>query len=235
MRAEFFEDAGRAFKDTLPVMAGYIVLGIGFGVLLSAKGYGALWAFAMSVIIYAGSMQYVIVDMLSGDVTLLTVALTSFMLGARHLFYGISMVDRYRGAGASKPYMIYALTDETYSLVCGVEAGKEGQRRRYHRYCFLVSLFDHLYWIGGCVLGGLLGPLIPFNTKGIDFVLTALFVTIGVEQWLNTREHLPALAGFGATLVCLLLFGREGFLVPSMVAIAMLLLLLRGKLETPHE
>lgn len=221
----------RALVDTLPVMTGYVVLGIGFGVLLSTKGYGPLWAFGMGTIIYSGALQFVAIDLITGGVSLLTAALTALMVSARHLFYGISMVDRYRGAGWKKPYMVYALTDETYSLVCS----KDNQDGDYHQYCFLVSLFDQCYWVGGSVLGGLLGPIIPFNTKGIDFALTALFVTICVEQWLSVKNHLSALTGFIATAACLLLFGRSGFLIPSMLAITGALLFFRPALEKTAE
>ena len=230
---EWVEELRRALADTLPVMTGYVTLGIGFGVLLSAKGYGARWALLMGVVVYSGSMQFVIVDLIGGAASLLATAMTALMVSARHLFYGVSMVDRYRGAGLKKPYMIYALTDETYSLACSVDPGED--RRRYHRYCFLVSLLDQCYWVSGGVLGGLLGPVIPFDAEGVDFALTALFLTICVEQWLNARDHIPALTGFAASVACLLFFGPDHFLIPSMLAIAAVLTLLRGRLEAGHE
>ena len=213
-----------AFLDTVPVMTGYVFLGFGFGILLHQHGYGVLWSAAMSLFIYAGSMQYMAVSLLSGGAGLLTAALTTFVVNARHLFYGISMVDAYKGAGKKKPYLIFALTDETYSLVSRNQA-PEGLTR--HGYCFLVSLFDQIYWVAGSVLGSLAGSLIPINYEGIEFVLTALFVTIFVEQWLSTKHHLPAITGLGATAVCLALFGKDIFLIPSMAVIALLLVLLR--------
>lgn len=213
-----------AFLDTLPVMTGYVFLGFGFGILLQQNGYGPLWALAMSLFIYAGSMQFVAVSLLSSGAGLLTTALTTLVVNARHLFYGISMVDAYKGTGRKKPYLIFALTDETYSLVSQNQV-PEGISR--HGYCFLVSLLDHCYWIAGSVLGSVAGTLLPINYEGIDFVLTALFVTIFVEQWLSTQNHLPAIIGVGATLSCLLLFGQEVFLIPSMVLIAVLLTLCR--------
>lgn len=221
-----------AFLDTLPVMTGYVFLGFGFGILLHQSGYGVLWAAAMSLFIYAGSMQYVAVSLLSSGAGLLTAALTTFVVNARHLFYGISMVDAYKGTGKRKPYLIFALTDETYSLVSKNQVPSGISR---HGYCFLVSLFDHIYWVSGTVLGSLAGSLIPMNYEGIDFVLTALFVTIFVEQWLSTKNHLPAIIGVVSTLVCLLLFGKDVFLIPSMVVIALLLTLMRktGK-EASH-
>lgn len=212
------KDAVRtAFWDTLPVMAGYVFLGFGFGIILNQSGYGVLWAMGMSLFIYAGSMQYLAVSLLTGSAGLLTAALTTVVVNARHLFYGISMVDVYKGAGRKKPYMIFALTDETYSLVSRNQI-PEGISR--HSYCFLVSLFDHIYWVAGSVLGSLTGALLPINYEGIEFALTALFVTIYVEQWLSTKDHRPAIIGVAATVLCLLIFGRDVFLIPSMVIIA---------------
>jgi 4-azaleucine resistance transporter AzlC len=212
-----------AFLDTLPVMTGYVFLGFGFGILMHQSGYGVLWSFAMSFFIYAGSMQYMAVSLLTGGASLLTAALTTLVVNARHLFYGISMVDIYKGSGKKKPYMIFALTDETYSLVS--QEVPEGVDR--HGYCFLVSLFDHIWWVSGSVLGALAGSLIPINYEGIEFVLTALFVTIFVEQWLSTKKHAPALVGLIATAACLLVFGKDIFLIPSMAAIAATLILMK--------
>ena len=236
----------QAFIKSLPVMAGYIVLGIGFGILLRGAGYGVLWAFAMSAFIYAGSMQYVGVSLLTGGASILTTALTTFMVNARHLFYSISMVDRYKDAGKYKPYMIFALTDETYSLLSdgedpfrdgaepgtggsGSTGGSAGAREDLNKYRFWVSLFDQSYWVTGCVLGSLLGAVIPFSTKGIEFSMTALFIASFTEQWLTTRDHLPALTGLLSTLVCLVIFGAERFLIPAMLLITLILTLVRGR------
>ncbi len=222
-----------AFLDTVPVMTGYVFLGFGFGILLHQAGYGALWAAAMSLFIYAGSMQYMAVSLLSSGAGLLTAALTTVVVNARHLFYGISMVDAYKGAGKKKPYMIFALTDETYSLVSKNQV-PEGMSR--HAYCFLVSLFDQIYWVAGTLLGSLAGSLLPINYEGIEFVLTALFVTIFVEQWLSTKKHAPAIIGVASSVICLLIFGRDVFLIPSMVVIALLLTVMRKtRKEEPHE
>lgn len=219
----------KAFLDTVPVMTGYLVLGIGFGILLLQNGYGFWWSLAMSVFIYAGSMQYLAVSLLSGGASLLTAALTTLMVNARHLFYGISMVEKYRGTGRKKPYLIFALTDETYSLV-STQAPQGADR---HGYFFLVSLLDQCYWVAGCALGSLLGSVLPINFEGIDFALTALFVTVFVDQWLSTKNHLPAITGVMSTAICLLLFGADIFLIPSMVLIALLLTVSRktGKEE----
>lgn len=213
-----------AFLDTIPVLTGYVFLGFGFGILMTENGYGPGWSLCMSLFIYAGSMQYVAVSLLSGGAGLPTAALTTLVVNARHLFYGISMVDAYKGAGRKKPYLIFALTDETYSLVSQNQA-PEGLSR--HGYCFLVSAFNQCYWVAGSLLGALAGRLIPLNYEGIDFVLTALFVTIFVEQWLSTKNHLPAITGVAATALCLLIFGSDIFLIPSMVTIALLLTLCR--------
>ncbi len=212
-----------AFIATLPVMTGYLVLGFGFGIVLRSAGYGILVAFVMSALIYAGSMQYVAVGLLTGGASLITVALTTLMVNARHLFYGISMLTRYKDMGTTKPYLIFALTDETYSLVCHDTPNISPEQRK--RYYFFVSLLDHLYWIAGSVLGAVAGTLIKFNSEGIDFALTALFLTIFLEQWLTAKRHLPAIIGVGVSVACLLLFGGEHFLIPAMLLIALLLCL----------
>lgn len=220
-----------AFLKTIPVLTGYVFLGFGFGILLQKNGYGVLWALAMSVFIFAGSMQYVAVGLLTSGASLLTTALTTLMVNARHLFYGISMIEPYKDAGKKKPYLIFALTDETYSLVC---SGDYPEGADPHQYCFLVSLLDQIYWITGSVLGALAGTVLPFDTTGIDFAMTALFVTVFVEQWKSTRQHIPALVGIGASVACLLLFGPDQFLIPSMLAITALLSLGRSRLDLPN-
>ena len=220
-----------AFLDTVPVMTGYVFLGFGFGILMQQNGFGVLWAAAMSLFIYAGSMQYVAISLLASGASLLTAAMTAFVVNARHLFYGISMVDAYKGTGRKKPYLIFGLTDETYSLVSQLQ-NPEGVSP--NGYCFLVTLFDHFYWVAGTVLGSLAGSLLPINYEGVDFALTALFVTIFVEQWLSTKKHGPAIVGVTATVVCLVIFGTDVFLIPSMVIIAGCLTMIRktGKEET---
>ena len=217
----------KAFLKSLPVMAGYVVLGIGFGILLQHAGYGVLWSVAMAVLIYAGSMQYVGIGLLAGGAGILTTVLTTVMVNARHLFYSISMIDRYKSAGKYKPYMIFALTDETYSLLCD---GETPDQEHADLYRFLVSLFNQLYWITGCLLGSLLGALLPFSTAGIEFSMTALFITSFTEQWLRTRDHIPALTGLLATLLCLVVLGPEHFLIPAMLLITLVLTLLRDRL-----
>ncbi len=214
-----------AFIASLPVLAGYIFLGMGFGVLLSAKGYSAWWALLMSVFLYAGSMQYVGVELLATGASLITTALTTLTVQARHLFYSITLIDKYKGIGPKKAYMIHALTDETYSLV--IRDYDPLDKERNGRYCFFVSLFDHCYWISGCVLGALVGTILPFSSEGIDFVMTALFVTIFVEQWLSTKDHLPVFVGIISAVICLLIFGANSFLIPTMILIMAVFTMLR--------
>lgn len=217
-----------AFVRSLPVMAGYLVLGAGFGILLAQAGYGPLWALGMSLTVYAGSMQYVGVGLIAGGASVLTTALTALMVNARHLFYGLSMLPMYRDAGWRRLPLALTLTDETYSLLCD---GETPAGMAPHAFRLWVSLFNYSYWVLGSFLGGLLGQKLPFDTTGIDFSMTALFVTVFVEQWRSTREHRPALLGLGGTLACLWLFGQEVFLIPAMAVIIGALLLLRPRLE----
>lgn len=213
-----------AFRDTVPVLTGYLVLGMGFGMMMSTNGYGVLLPVLMSVFIYAGAMQYAAVGLLTGGASLITVALTTLAVNARHLFYGVSMIEKYKSSGIKKPYLIFSLTDETYSLLCN--SGRSAD------YYFLVSIFDHSYWITGTALGAVLGTAVKFNTEGIDFALTALFITVFVDQWLKAEKHFSALTGVLATLACLLIFGAQSFLIPSMVIItAVLLIKGRGQLK----
>lgn len=211
----------KAFKATVPVLTGYLVLGLGFGIIMKSSGYGILLTFVMSLLIYAGSMQYAAVGLLTGGASFLTTALTTLMVNARHIFYGISMLDRYKWTGKRKPYLIFSLTDETYSLVCGDLDGIPYENRI--DYCFLVSLFNHVYWVTGSVFGAVIGALLPFNMIGVDFALTAMFITIFLEQWLTAKRHSPAVIGLVASFVCLLIFGKDGFLIPAMIVITLLL------------
>lgn len=215
----------KVFLDTIPVLTGYLFLGAGFGILLSEAGYGPGWAALMALCVYAGSGQYLLVSLLTSGASLISNAIATLLVNVRHLFYGISLVDTYKDAGRKKPYMIFALTDETYSLVTQAKL-PEGIDRA--SYCFFVSLFDQCYWLAGCTLGNLAGFLLPIDFTGVSFVLTALFVTMFVEQWLSTKDHIPALTGVICTAVCLAVFGSELFLIPSMAAIAGLLILRRN-------
>jgi len=221
-----------ALIRSIPVMAGYIVLGTGFGILLRGAGYGLPWAFAMSLFIYAGSLQYVGVSMLASGASLLTGILTSIMVNARHLFYSISMIGCYRDAGRFNPYMIFGLTDEVYTLLVDGEVPEGAEPQAYR---FLVTLFCHSYWITGSVLGSALGTVLPFSTEGIEFSMTALFIAAFTGQWLESRDHIPALTGLLCTLVCRILFGPGRFLIPAMLLITAVLTLLRHRMEDTAE
>ena len=209
-------------------MTGYLVLGIGFGILMEDSGYGLPWVLAMSIFIYAGSMQYLGVSLLTGGASIIQTAIATLMVNARHLFYGISMVDKYADAGKAKPYMIFALTDETYSLVC---TGDVPEGVDTHKYNLLVSLFDQCYWVLGSAIGCILGAVLPFDTTGIDFSMTALFVTVFVQQWMDNKQHFPAICGVVVTALCLIIFGSENFLIPSMIVITLTLSVGRKFLE----
>ena len=193
-----------AFIKSLPILVGYVILGFGFGILLADAGYGVLWALAMSVCIYAGSMQYVGVSLITGPASLLTAAITTLVINARHLFYGLSMIKKYQNTGIFKPYLIFSLTDETYAVISG------NQEERPSIFYFFLSFFNHCYWIIGTVLGSCASSL-PFNTEGIDFSMTALFVAAYTDQLLKN------------------LFGKDLFLIPSMIVITLVLLLLQKK------
>ena len=215
----------RALKDTIPVLTGYLVLGFGFGIIMKSNGFGILLTAAMSLLIYAGSMQYAAIGLMTGGASLLTVGLTTLMVNARHLFYGISMLEKYRDAGKAKPYLIFGLTDETYSLVCTDPVGISPEERR--TYYLLVTLLDQLYWVSGSLLGAVAGTVLQFNSEGIDFALTALFLVVFLEQWLTAEKHAPALIGVGVSVVSLLIFGADSFLIPAMIGIGVLLGLYR--------
>lgn len=213
-----------AFLASIPVMAGYLVLGMGFGILLQDKGYAWWWAFLMSFFIYAGSMQYVGIDLLTGGATVIATAMMTVMVNIRHLFYGISMLKKYSKTGKEKTYLIFALTDETYSLVCDPELPEGVDEHRYYLY---LSVMNHFYWVFGSVLGAVAGAALEFNSAGIDFAMTALFVVIFVEQWEKAENHLPALTGVVLSVICLLIFGASGFLIPSMIGITIALFIER--------
>ena len=221
-----------AFPYTLPVLMGYLSIGIVFGWMMAAIGYAPVWAAAMSLTIYAGSQQYLAVDLLANTAPLSDIAFLSLIINFRHLVYGLSMLEKFRGMGWRKLYMIFSLTDETYALLAGVRPPEGVDEKGFY---FSIALLDHLYWIGGSVIGAVAGSLITLNTEGIDFAMTALFLVIAVEQWRSVRQHLPALLGAGVTALCLLFLGPEGgrFLIPALVLIIVLLLALRPYLDGP--
>lgn len=213
-----------AFKQTIPVMFGYLFLGAAYGILLQKAGFNAIWAFFTSLFIYAGSMQFVLVGFLSGGIFFLSAAITTLSVNGRQIFYGISFLDKFKEMRKVRPYMIFSLTDETYSLLCGVRVPEDCDENQVF---FLISLLDQCYWIIGSVLGALLGGLLTFDTSGIDFAMTALFVVIFTEQWLSARSHLPALIGLLCGGVSLALLGPSRFLLPALILATALLILLK--------
>lgn len=222
----------KAFKAavpyTLPVLMGYLFLGIAFGVLLSSKGYHVGWALLMSVTIYAGSMQFVAIELLVSPFNLLHVFFVTLLVQARHLFYGLSLLDKFKISEMLKPYMIFSLTDETYSLLCSVEPPEEVNKKWF---MFFIAVLDHSYWIIGGIIGNLAGTIFSFDPTGIDFAMTALFIVIFVEQWEKNKQHTPALLGLGLTLISLLVFGSENFLIFALIGIFISLTLLQGRLK----
>ena len=217
----------KAFITSLPVLAGYLVLGTGFGILMRGAGYGVLWVIAMSVFIFSGTLQYVGVELLAGPAGILQTVITSLVVNARYMFYGVSMIKKYKKSGIYKPYLIFALTDETYSMLSEDTPVQQGEN--INRYRFFVSFFNHCYWITGGIIGNLLGQVLPFETKGIEFSMTALFVASFTEQWINKKNRIGAAVGLVSTLICLIVFGTEWFLIPAMLIITLVLTLLRKK------
>lgn len=210
-----------AFPHTLPVLTGYMFIGIAFGVMFADKGYNFLWAGLMSLLVYAGSGQYLAVNFFDPSVSLLQVIFLAFMVNVRHIFYGLSLLDKFKMSGKKKPYMIFSLTDETYSLYFltktpqGVDEGK---------FLFAIAILDQSYWVIGSIIGGVAGTLIPFDSTGIDFAMTALFIVIFVEQWLQKKNRFPAIVGIVASLISLLIFGKDSFILSSMIIIMIVLL-----------
>ncbi|MGN0329399.1 MAG: AzlC family ABC transporter permease [Lachnospira sp.] len=218
----------KVFPQTVPVMAGYISLGIAFGLLLQSIGYGPIWALLMSVFIYAGSAQFLAVELLAAGATLPHVALLTLLLNFRHLFYGLSMIEKYRGTGIRKIYLIFGLTDETYALLTGYKTPEGLSDKKYY---LAVTLMNQIYWVVGCVLGSVAGGLIPFDTTGIDFAMTSLFAVLVVEQWKTNKNHIPALLGFVVTIVALFIFGADSFLIPALIVMSFVLLCIQNRLK----
>lgn len=218
-----------AFPVTVPVLVGYLCIGIAFGLMLNAIGYNFIWAFVMSLTIYAGSGQYLGVALLGSAAALSQFALLTFILNFRHLVYGLSLLEKFRGIhGFRKFYMMFSLTDETYALLTSVSVPKGIVPQDFY---FAIAVLDHIYWIIGGVIGCVLGALLGIDTTGVDFAMTALFVVIAVEQWKSAKCHLPAIVGGVCTFVSLLLLGSGSMLIPALCAIVVLLLCCREKIE----
>lgn len=217
-----------AFPHTIPVMAGYLFLGTAFGILLSSKGYHFGWAILMSIFIFAGSMQFVAVNLLVSAFNPLSAFFITLIVNSRHLFYGISMLEKFRGTGGKKAYLIWGLTDETYSLLCSLDT-PDGVDRGW--FMFFITLLNQIYWVCGSAIGALIGSMFTINTNGIDFVMTALFIVIFINQWKAKKQHAPAIIGLFSSLICLILFGADNFIIPSMILIVIILTVFRGRLE----
>ena len=221
-----------AFPVTIPVLMGYLAIGIAFGLMLQEIGYNFIWAFFMSLTIYAGSGQYLGVTLLSAAAGLGTVAVMTLLINFRHLVYGLSMLEKFRGMGWRKLYMIFSLTDETYALLSSAQAPVGVNPKSFY---FAIAVLDQSYWILGSVIGAVAGAVIPFSTEGVDFAMTALFVVIAVDQWKTYKKHLPALLGCAVTVVFLIVlgrfFGQDQMLLVSLGVIVLFLLLLRDRLE----
>ena len=189
--------------------------------MFADKGYNFLWAGLMSLLVYAGSGQYLAVNFFDPSVSFLQVIFLTFMVNVRHIFYGLSLLDKFKVSGKKKPYMIFSLTDETYSLYFLTKTPPDVDEGKF---LFALATLNQLYWIVGSMIGALAGTLIPFNSKGIDFAMTALFIVIFVEQWFEKKNRFPAIVGVVASLICLLIFGKDGFILPSMIVIMVILL-----------
>lgn len=217
-----------AAPRTLPVLTGYFVLGLGYGIYAQSLGLPVWYPMLMGTVVYGGSLEFVLASLLLGAFEPLPAFLMALMIQARHLFYGLAMLERYRGYGWRSLYMIFSMSDETFSITCSAEP-PAGVDRGW--FMFFISLLDQCYWVLSAGLGAVLGAALPFSTEGVDFVMTAMFVVIFLDQWEKQRQHLSALIGLAAPLVCLVLFGRDRFLLPAMVCILALLVLLRRPIE----
>lgn len=220
--------ARAAFPYTIPIFAGFWFLGITYGIYMNVSGFSFIYPAIMSLTIFGGSLQFVAVEMLLSAYAPLQTLIMTLMIQARHIFYGISMLDKYKNMGWKKFYLIFGLCDESFSIIYSVDVGEDIDKGWF---MFFVTLFNHFYWFSGATLGGILGSLFSFNTKGLEFVMTAMFVVIFLEQWLKEKKHYSSLIGIMVSVVCLYLFGAESFIVPTMVGILFLLTVFRKPIE----
>ena len=215
-----------AFPHTIPVLTGFLVLGMAYGVLMQTKGYETIWSVLMSAIAFCGSMQFVSSTLLTVAFDPISAFLLSIMVNARHLFYGISMLDKYKGVGKVRNFLIYTLCDETFSIASSVEAPKHVEKKYFY---FFISFLDYIYWITGTAIGGILGSFITINTQGLDFVLTALFVVLFLEQLKHKENHISAMVGVIASIIALIIFKADNMVIPAMVLILVTLLVRRKR------
>lgn len=224
---KLFSQLKQVFPYTLPVLTGYLVLGAAYGILMDSKGFPLIYVILSSIFIYAGAMQFVSVAILASGFHPLYAVFLTLMVNARHLFYGLSMLTIFKGTGKYKPYLIFGLTDETFSLLSSLKIpeGRDKKKMMFH-----ITLLNHMYWIIGSILGCILNSILNFNTMGIDFVLTALFIVIFIEKWKEARQPLPFIIGIAATVICRILFGASNFILPSMAAILFFVTVFKHKL-----
>ena len=212
-----------AFPLTLPICVGFLFLGMSYGFLMKSSGFATIWTAAMSLFIFAGSMEFIAMNLLVASFNPIYSFLLTLMVNARHLFYGISMLERYRGMGWKKPYLVFGLCDETFSINCTAKVSQDVDRGTFY---LIVTMLNQCYWVTGAITGSLLGNILTFNTEGLDFVMTALFTVMLVNQWEEKKDHRPAIAGIAASLLCLLVFGSDIFLIPAMAAIVLIFALM---------
>ncbi|RRJ63673.1 azaleucine resistance protein AzlC [Paenibacillus oralis] len=217
-----------AFPATIPILAGFLFLGIAYGIFMNVSGFGVWYTFLMSLLIFAGSMEFVAVHLLLSAYNPLSALLLALVVNARHLFYGISMLEKYKGTGLKKIYLIFGMCDETFSINYSAQIPQEVNKGWY---MFFVTLLNHIYWVLGATIGGLFGSLVQLNMEGLEFVMTALFVVIFIEQWMKETTHHSALLGLGLSLLCLFIFNGDNFIIPSMIMILCVLTLMRKPLE----
>ena len=218
-----------AFPYTLPILAGFAFLGLAYGIYMNAAGFSAIYPFATSLCIFGGSLEFLCVSLMSGSFAPLSAFIVAVMIQARHLFYGISMLDKYKDMGWKKPYLIFGLIDETFSINYIAKIPEDVDKSWFFMW---VTVLNHLFWISGATLGGLIGHLIPISIEGIDFVMTSMFVVFFVDQLLKDRQKISAVIGVFGSLVCLIIFGADSFIIPSMLVILLLLALFKKPIET---
>lgn len=221
-----------AFKKSIPVLFGYIFLGLAFGLLLQQAGYNWVWALFISLFVYSGSMQFVLVSLLSAGSSLITAAIMTLVINFRYIFYGISFIGKFNDMGRRYPYMVFSLTDETYSLLCSLKYPKGIDEKQAS---FYISLFHHIYWVLGCVIGALVGQMVSLDFTGIDFSMTALFVVIFIEQWESYKCHIPAVIGLISSILFLILVGPGHFIIPSLIVSVLLLMLFKPAISKKAE
>ncbi|MCI9560351.1 branched-chain amino acid transporter AzlC [Clostridiaceae bacterium] len=221
-----------ALPHTIPIAVGFLFLGMSYGFLMRSKGFSVWYPMFMSLFIFAGSMEFVTVNLLLSAFQPVYGFLLALMVNARHLFYGISMLDQYRNVGWKKFYLIYGMCDESFTVNCSVTPPPEVDRGWF---MFFVTLLNQVYWVGGATFGALLGYVIRFETKGIEFVMTALFVVMFLNQWEESKDHRFALTGLGCSLFCLLVFGSGGFILPAMILIILCFTLSKKKDEREKQ